>query len=77
LSDGSHIVYVKAVDKIGRTTETSGTFVVNTSPIGGAGYLEEAALIVLVVVAIGAIVYIIHLRNKRPLKPAPKTSAKT
>lgn len=69
LGDGSHIVYVKAVDKIGRTTETSVTFVVNTSPIGGVGYLEEAIIIVVVAVAIGAIVCIVYLRRKRQLKP--------
>jgi len=77
LNDGNHTVIVKASDKIGRSSVASVTFVVNTSPLGGPGYLEEAALIVIVIVAIGMIVYFLRLRKKRPLERALNLSAKT
>jgi len=69
LNDGNHTVYVKAFDKIGRTNETSVSFVINASPPGGIGYVEEVALIILVVAAIGIIAYILRVKSKRRLMP--------
>lgn len=68
LGDRSHTVTVKAFDKIGRSSEASVTFVVNTSPLGGSDYLEEATLTVILIIAIGIIVYILRVRKKRQPK---------
>jgi hypothetical protein len=66
LSDGAHTVAVKAFDKLGQTSELSVDFIVNTTPIGGPGYLEETALVILVAAAIALIlVYFFRVRKKR------------
>jgi len=65
LNDGGHTVIVRAFDRIGQTNETSVSFVVNTSPLGGVGYFEEATLIVVVAVVIGITLYVLKLRKKR------------
>jgi len=77
LSDGNHIVTVRAFDRIGRSSEASVTFVVNTSPLGGPGYLEEAILTVIVIIAIGIIAYILRVRKKHQPKRELNLSAKT
>jgi hypothetical protein len=66
LSDGDHTVTIKAFDKLGQASEQSVSFTVNTSPIGGPGYLEETALVILVAAAIALIlVYFFRVRKKR------------
>jgi len=65
VSDGSHTAYVQAFDRIGQQIEVSVSFIVNTSPIGGVGYFEEAALVVLVIVIVVILVYFLRARRKR------------
>lgn len=65
VSDGDHTAYVKAFDKIGQSTEISVSFSVNTSPIGGVGYFEEAALVVVVILVVVVLVYYLRARRKR------------
>jgi len=64
-TEGSHTVWVKAVDKARNSRVSSVSFVVNLSPLGGPGYVEEAALIVVVVaVVLGVAVYFVKFRKK-------------
>jgi parallel beta-helix repeat protein len=65
VSDGGHTAYVMAFDKIGQSTEVSVSFTVNTSPLGGVGYFEEAGLVVVVIVVVGVLVYYLRARRKR------------
>jgi hypothetical protein len=65
VSDGSHEVNVKAVDKIGREHEASVSFVVNTSPIGGAGYIEEAAIAVIAALIVGVLLLYVFRKRKK------------
>jgi len=69
LSDGEHTLEVKAIDKAGKATVYSLNLIVNTSPIGGPGYLEEALLGVVagvIVIAVGLTLYKIRKRPKKP-----------
>ncbi len=63
LSDGDHIVNVRATDAVNRTAMDSISFTVNTSPIGGPGMLEEGAIGVGAVAIIAILV--VFLRRKR------------
>jgi len=65
VGDGSHTAYVRAFDRVGQQSEVSVDFVVNTSPLGGVGYFEEAALVVLVIVIVVVLVYFLRARRKR------------
>jgi hypothetical protein len=70
--DGDHIVYVKAVDKVGLSSERSVTFTVNTSILGGPGWTDDIIVFgstatAIVVVGLG----IFFLRRKRPGLPPP------
>jgi nitrous oxidase accessory protein len=62
VNDGSHTVYVRAVDKIEHSREVSVNFSVNTNPIPFA-YLEVAALATVLAVAVGITICV--LRNKK------------
>ncbi len=53
VSDGTHTVYVKAVDKAGLSEEVSVTLTVNTSVIGGPGWTDD----IIVSVAIAGIAF--------------------
>jgi len=66
LAEGEHVFYVKAVDRAGNEILDTVAFVVNTSPLLGPGYTEEAALAVaLVIVALGIIAYVMRKRRIR------------
>lgn len=71
LADGVHTFEVKAIDKAGRSQALSVDIIVNRSPIGGPGYLEEMLLIVMVVAVAGAVIFfLMRKRSKKP--PAPE-----
>ena len=66
LSDGSHTVYVKAFDKIGRSQESSVRFIVNTTPLGGPGYIDEAILLMIIATGFGApALYFFKIRKRK------------
>jgi ribosomal protein L40E len=70
LGDGEHTFQIKAVDKTGKSSIYTLNVVVNTSWLGGPGYLEETLLVVgICALGVGAIAYKIHKRPKKP--PAP------
>jgi len=52
LSDGSHTFEVRAIDNAGNTNQTSISFAVNTSPLFGPGYIEEAAIVATAIIAV-------------------------
>jgi hypothetical protein len=66
LAEGTHTFYVKATDSAGNEIQDTITFVVNTSPLLGPVYLEEAAIAAaLVIVALGIVAYVMRKRRKR------------
>jgi len=75
ISDGSHMINVKAVDRFGNVKEAFVSFVINTSLIGGPGWIDDAALFGLIIVAVlGAITYAVKRKKKFPLPPPPPPS---
>lgn len=44
LGDGNHIVYVKAMDEVGNSNEDQVSFTVNTSFLGGPGWIDDLAI---------------------------------
>ncbi len=65
VGDGSHIVDVKATDKAGMSKQSTVNFTVNTSPLFGPGYIEEAAITATIVTAVlGTAVYLLKFRKK-------------
>jgi len=69
VSDGCHTIEVKAFDNAGNTRTISLLFTINTSPIGGPGYIEEYAIVItLIGVAIGITTYILKFRKKLQMK---------
>jgi parallel beta-helix repeat protein len=78
LSDGDHTVAIKAFDKLGQASEQSVDFIVNTTPIGGPGYLEEIVLVILVATAIALILaYFFRVRRKTPTHNSPNMTDMT
>jgi hypothetical protein len=71
LGDGSHTFDIKAVDASGKAKIYSLNLVINTSLIGGPGYLEEI-LIIVAIVAIIAVVIIYKLLKRPKAPPTPK-----
>jgi parallel beta-helix repeat protein len=66
VSDGNHTINVKAFDKTGNTKQDTVNFIVNTSPLFGPGYVEEAAIIATIIIIIfGTAVYLLKIRKKR------------
>jgi hypothetical protein len=45
VGDGNHIVYVEAIDKVGNIGQTQINLVVNTSLIGGPGWMDDAIVL--------------------------------
>jgi len=65
LGDGSHTIDVEAVDKAGNTKQDTVSFTVNTSPLFGPGYIEEAAIAATTIIAIlGTAIYLLKIRKK-------------
>lgn len=61
--EGSHRVEVKAIDKASLTREVSIHFVVNTSLIGGFGWIDDVAFFIgVLVVVLGIAVYLQKIR---------------
>jgi hypothetical protein len=63
LADGGHTISVRAVDRAGNVVQESVDFVVNTSPLLGPGYVEEAIVVAVVVAAVIAVVYFFKVRR--------------
>jgi len=63
LGDGSHTVELKAVDNAGNTKQDTVNFIVNTSPLFGPGYMEEAAITTIIVAALGIALYFLKTRK--------------
>ena len=65
LDDGSHTIEVKAFDNAGLTKQDSVDFIVNTSPLFGPGYTEEAAILATTIIAaIGIALYFFKIRKR-------------
>jgi len=65
IGEGSHIVEVKATDKAGLSTKVYVEFIVNTSPLFGPGYIEEAAITATIVaVVLGTTLYFFKFRKR-------------
>jgi len=65
LNDGSHAIEVKAIDNEGNTKPIKVSFTVNTSPLFGPGYMEEAAISAMtILVVLGATLYLLKIRKK-------------
>jgi RNA polymerase subunit RPABC4/transcription elongation factor Spt4 len=72
-SDGSHIFAIKAVDKAGNSKILSRNVIINTSPIGGPGLLEETFLgVACASVAVGAFLFMKRKKPKTPSAPTPE-----
>jgi hypothetical protein len=66
LAEGTHTIEVKATDKAGNQKQDTVAFVVNTSPLLGPGYMEEAAVAAaLIIVVLAVIAYVLRKRGKR------------
>jgi len=66
LNDGSHTVDVNASDKIGRSQTSSVRFTVNTSPLGGPGYIDEAILLMVIAATFGVLgLYFFKIRKRK------------
>ncbi len=65
VNDGIHRVEVKAIDKAGLTQEDFIRFIINTSLLGGPGWIDDTVILggFLAVVALGGI-YILKIRKK-------------
>jgi len=64
LSDGSHVIHVKATDKAGNTEEDTVNFTVNTSLIGGPGWTDDIiALSASIITILIAAVYLFKIRK--------------
>ena len=64
LGDGSHTIDIKATDKAGNTKQDTVNFTVNTSPLFGPGYMEEAAILATIIIALGTAVYLLKIRKR-------------
>jgi len=64
LSDGSHMVDIKAVDKAGNTNQDTVNFIINTSPLFGPGYIEEIAITAsIILLALGITLYLFKIKK--------------
>jgi hypothetical protein len=62
LVDGGHTVNVRVVDRAGNAVLDRVEFTVNTSPLLGPGYVEEAVVVAVVVLALVVAVYFLKVR---------------
>jgi len=66
LGDGRHTIDVKAVDKAENSKQDTVQFTVNTSPLFGPGYVEEAAITATIIIAVlGTVGYFLKIRKKK------------
>ena len=73
LGEGSHTFDLKAFDGAGNMKQATAIFSVNTSPLFGPGYIEEAAISVVAVVAIlGTIMYFYKAKKPKDAKHEKK-----
>ena len=73
LGEGSHTFDLKAFDGAGNMKQATAIFSVNTSPLLGPGYIEEAAISVVAVVAIlGTIMYFYKAKKPKDAKHEKK-----
>lgn len=65
LGDGSHKFDIKVFDKFGNTKTDTVSFIVNTSPLFGPSYVEEAAITATIIIAVlGTAMYFLKIRKK-------------
>jgi hypothetical protein len=77
LGDGTHTVYIRGFDKVGHEGDVSVSFLVNTTPIGGPGYFDEAVVIAIVAAVVVVSVFLFWFLKRRVKKPGPDLSKKT
>jgi len=66
LSDGNHIIEIKAVDNAENVKQEAVSFIVNTSPLFGLGYLEEIIVVAtVIIVALGTALYFLKIRKHK------------
>jgi len=66
LNDGSHTIDIKAFDQAGNTKEETISFIINTSPLFGPGYLEETVITAtIIIIAIGIVAYLLKIRKHK------------
>lgn len=64
LSDGSHTINIKAVDNARNAKQEIVSFIVNTSPLLGPGYMEEITIIAtVIIIALGAALYFLKIKK--------------
>lgn len=70
IGDGSHAFHVKAVDNVGNVRETQTDFSVNTSLIGGPGWVDDALFFgaVSVVIVLIAVIVLSQKRKNRAVQ---------
>ena len=65
VADGTHEFHFAAIDTAGNIVERPYVFVVDTSPLQGPGYTEEAVLAAVFVIVVLAIAYAVMKRRKK------------
>lgn len=66
LGDGSHTVDIKAVDKAGNVKQETVSFIVNTSPLFGPGYIEEIAIVAtMITIVLATALYLFIIRKHK------------
>lgn len=77
LSDGVHVVEVEAVDKAGiNSTIQSTSFTVNTSLVGGPGWIDDLVIFTTVIGVLGLSGIIVRRRSVNSAKSAPISKRK-
>ena len=65
LADGSHIIDIRTVDKVGNIQQSTVSFTVNTSPLLGPSYIEETVItITIIIIALGITLYFLKIRKR-------------
>jgi hypothetical protein len=65
LADGNHTINIKAVDKAGNAGQNTVSFTVNTSPLLGPGYMEEAVVTAaIIIVTLVITLYFLKIRKR-------------
>jgi hypothetical protein len=66
LSDGDHTIDIKAVDNAGNVKQETVSFIVNTSPLFGPGYIEEIVIVATVItIALATALYLLKIRKHK------------
>ncbi|MEM3382570.1 MAG: Ig-like domain-containing protein [Nitrososphaerales archaeon] len=71
VSDGSHIVYVKAVDGADNSKIALVDFTVNTSLLLGPGWMDDIIIFAIIIVIVAIIAAVVLVRRRKPPLPPP------